>query len=74
MILDVGDDPLHTRGFGIVAIFVVVGFFLPMAPIDIEVVAEFIFILAPSPSEVHAPNRRGMPVGQRRQRLARIAV
>src|SRR5260370_21034713 len=68
-VLDIGDDPLGTRGERIIGVVSRLLIFCPVAAFFIQHKAVLVLILAPHPARVETPEGGGMPISGRCQRL-----
>ena len=67
-VFDVGDHAVGAWRHGIVRVIGGLLVFRPVAALGIEDEAVVVFVLAPHPAEIDAPERRGMAVGELGQR------
>src|SRR5207237_5577755 len=68
-VLDIGDDPLGTRGERIIGVVSRLIIFRPVTAFFIQHKAVLVLILAPHPAHVDTPERGGMTISERGQHL-----
>src|SRR5947209_13707097 len=66
-VLDIGDDPLGTRGKRIIGVVGRLIIFRPVTAFFIQHKAVLVLILAPHPAHIDTPERGGMTIGERCQ-------